>query len=76
MYLHKKSFNSIIINDIKTRAIIKIIQDLNLNNALQRLDYKIFQNTEKEIIRDYYSDISYIEVLNIYKGINRHLNFI
>lgn len=57
--------NSLIRDDYKTRAIIKIIDDYNLN--VQRLDYKIFYNYENDIIKNNNKDLNEIELLNIYK---------
>ena len=57
--------NSLIRNDYKTRDIIKIIDDYNLN--VQRLDYKIFYNYENDIIKNNNKDLNEIELLNIYK---------
>ena len=60
-------YNFLIRNDYKTRAIIKIIEDYNLNEQPKCLDYKILYNYENDIIKNNNNDLNEIELLNIYK---------
>ena len=57
-------------NDFKTRAIIKIIQDLDLNNEPQWLDFKIFYKYENQIIKNINQNLNEFEIDKIYKEIN------
>ena len=56
--------------DIKTRAIILIIDELNLNNEFRWIEGKVFKEYEKKILKEKNKDIPDIQINNLYKEIN------
>ena len=59
--------------DIKTRALIQIIKDLDLNNEYKWVEYKTFKNYEKQIIKNLNKNYNESEINNIHKEINYYL---
>ena len=65
--------NNIIRYDIKTRAIIQIIKDFDLNNETKWIQYKDFKNYEKNCIKNINNNFNDSDINNIYKDINYYL---
>ena len=59
--------------DIKSRAIISIIEDLKLNSASKWIKYDTFKNYELKLLKNNYKENSDLEINNLYKEINYDL---
>ena len=60
--------------DIKSRAIISIIEDLNLNTEAKWVKYETFKNYEFKLLKDNYKENSDLEINSLYKEINYDLD--
>ena len=59
--------------DIKTRAIIAIIEELNLNDNIQWINFETFKKYEIKLLKDKHDEISDSEINHLYKEINYYL---
>ena len=60
--------------DIKSTAIISIIEDLNLNTEAKWVKYETFKNYEFKLLKDNYKENSDLEINSLYKEINYDLD--
>ena len=65
----------IIRKDFKSKAIILLIKDFDLNNQCKWLDAKYFYDYEKKVIMENNKNLNDIDINKIYTKLNKNLDF-